>query len=67
MWQRFKEWWCRKFGHRFSDMEALVFEIKYTSYRDFGTPYPEPKIRCCCCGSRFTFTELEKIDKGGEV
>lgn len=27
-WQRFKEWFCRIYGHSFSDVSMLIFKLK---------------------------------------
>jgi hypothetical protein len=52
LWERFKEWWCRRFGHDIPDAEWLMMRLD--TYAD-PPPKHEPYVRCYRCGCVIVF------------
>jgi hypothetical protein len=49
--EQFKKWYCKKFGHKFNDILALMFQIEHTAINK--EDFKDETIKCERCKAEF--------------
>ena len=53
MMKKLREWFCRRWGHYFHDLDMQIFKT------ELRAGIPDAKIRCNRCGLNLTLTDLQ--------